>query len=246
MYLRGDNCNLTWATGRLMDHTAPNQWSISRLWPENTTISVKAKLNDTEWMFGNNRVFVGGLKTVEIYPCFFPKANPIVDKPAVHSSILNNSRQVSLYFPPSYYDNVFTQYEVLIMHDGQNLFIDSKAAFGTAWKIQDTINQMTFAGRMREIIVVGLWNTNNRNNEYTYSYDKDYKFGGKGDLYLDFIQQEVIPLIEGQWLKGRVKKGGYGIGGSSLGGLISCYAAYKRPTVFTKAVCMSSSFWWNN
>jgi len=37
-----------------------------------------------------------------------------------------------------------------------------------------------------------------------------------------------------------------GILGSSLGGLISCYAAWTRPTIFAKAGCMSSSFWWNN
>lgn len=39
--------------------------------------------------------------------------------------------------------------------------------------------------------------------------------------------------------------GQYGIGGSSLGGLISCYAAYTRPSLFLKSICMSSSFWWN-
>jgi hypothetical protein len=37
------------------------------------------------------------------------------------------------------------------------------------------------------MIVVGIWNTNQRNNEYTYSYDKSEGFGGKGDSYLDFI-----------------------------------------------------------
>lgn len=54
-----------------------------------------------------------------------------------------------------------------------------------------------------------------------------------------------MPIIQNDWFKGRVK-GDYGIGGSSLGGLISCYAAYTRPDVFKTAICMSSSFWWNN
>lgn len=40
--------------------------------------------------------------------------------------------------------------------------------------------------------------------------------------------------------------GKWNIGGSSLGGLISCYAIHTRPTVYEKAICMSSSFWWNN
>jgi predicted alpha/beta superfamily hydrolase len=47
------------------------------------------------------------------------------------------------------------------------------------------------------------------------------------------------------WLNGRIASGRFGIGGSSLGGLISCYGAYKRPQVYDRAICMSSSFWWN-
>lgn len=98
---------------------------------------------------------------------------------------------------------------------------------------------------MREIIVVGVWNTPDRNNEYTYSYDKSYKIGGKGDLYLNFIEKELMPRIENEWFKGRME-GSYGIGGSSLGGLISCYALYTRPSVYKTGICMSSSFWWND
>jgi hypothetical protein len=37
-----------------------------------------------------------------------------------------------------------------------------------------------------------------------------------------------------------------GILGSSLGGLISCYAGYTRSTVYGKVGCMSSSFWWDD
>ncbi len=96
------------------------------------------------------------------------------------------------------------------------------------------------------MIIVGIWNTNDRTNEYTYSYDPTYKFGGKGDLYLDFIQQELEPIVRQKWFPNRVKLGGYTIGGSSLGGLISCYAMYKRSDFFPNAICMSSSFWWNS
>jgi predicted alpha/beta superfamily hydrolase len=32
--------------------------------------------------------------------------------------------------------------------------------------------------------------------------------------------------------------------GSSMGGLFSFYAAWTRPDVFGKAICLSSSFWW--
>lgn len=130
------------------------------------------------------------------------------------------------------------------MHDGQNLFFDSKSAFG-AWKIQDTLNGYMNAGKIKEVIVVGVWNTNDRNNEYTYSYDKTERVGGKGEKYLDFLQKELMPVVKG-WIGKRILEGRWGIGGSSLGGLISCYAAYTRPEVYDRAICMSSSFWWNN
>jgi len=58
------------------------------------------------------------------------------------------------------------------------------------------------------------------------------------------LEKEVIPLLKNSWLQGRTL-GKWGIGGSSLGGLLSCYAAYTRPSLFTAAICMSSSFWWN-
>lgn len=131
-----------------------------------------------------------------------------------------------------------------MLHDGQNLFNNSEAAFGVAWMCQDTANSYIGAGKMEEIVMVGVWNTPDRGNEYTYSYDHSVGFGGKGDKYLDFLEQELMPLLEGKLLQGRTL--GYGIGGSSLGGLISCYAVYTRPKVWKKAICMSSSFWWNN
>lgn len=60
VYLRGDNCNLTWNQGILLNKTSSNTWKTVMLCPENITISVKALLNDSKWMFGNNRVFRGG------------------------------------------------------------------------------------------------------------------------------------------------------------------------------------------
>jgi predicted alpha/beta superfamily hydrolase len=53
--------------------------------------------------------------------------------------------------------------------------------------------------------------------------------------------------MEKDWIHNRfVSNKGYSIAGSSLGGLISCYAVYKRPYFFSKGICMSSSFWWNS
>lgn len=132
-----------------MNHSAENQWTTAMLCPENTTISVKVLLDDSKWMMGSNQVFTGGQRLIEIYPSFNPKVIPIVEQSNIVSSILNNSRKCSLFYPPSYYDNTLKKYEVLIMHDGQNLFNDSQAAFGTAWHVQDTILELVAEGKMR-------------------------------------------------------------------------------------------------
>ena len=34
--------------------------------------------------------------------------------------------------------------------------------------------------------------------------------------------------------------------GYSLGGLTSCYAAYRFPLLFSRALCLSPSVWWNS
>lgn len=116
-------------------------------------------------MLGQNHQFTVSTtsQTIPVFPSFHPSINPILDTPSVSSKLLNNSRICSIYYPPSYYDNPYKQYPLLIMHDGQNLFEDAKSAFG-AWKIQDTLNSYIVQGKIKEVIVVGVWNTNNRNN----------------------------------------------------------------------------------
>lgn len=49
---------------------------------------------------------------------------------------MKENRKVTIYFPPSFEDNILKNYDVLIMHDGQNLYYDQQAAYGVSWKIQ--------------------------------------------------------------------------------------------------------------
>jgi len=98
---------------------------------------------------------------------------------------------------------------------------------------------------MEEILIVGIDNTADRIDELTYSYDTSVGGGGKGDIYLDFIEQTVLPIIYKNF-RIDTKNLNLGILGSSLGGLISCYAGWTRSDVYSVTGCMSSSFWWNN
>jgi predicted alpha/beta superfamily hydrolase len=149
----------------------------------------------------------------------------------VYSPQLNNSRNIIVYTPPSYYENTLkVQNNVLVMHDGQNLFNASTSFGGTAWNCQNTIDQQVVQGNMDEVLIIGAYNTPDRLDEYTYSYDPCYQKvlgrcqggGGKGDLYLDFLIENVVPYIAKQYRINTLRQN-LGIMGSSLGGLISCY-----------------------
>jgi predicted alpha/beta superfamily hydrolase len=102
---------------------------------------------------------------------------------------------------------------------------------------------------MEDIVIVGVDNTDARMFEYTYSKDPSQPGGGGANLYLDFLERTVLPLAATQFrLIGATAADGLDIGmmGSSLGGLVSCYAGWTRPTTFRRLGCMSPSFWWNN
>lgn len=91
---------------------------------------------------------------------------------------MRNFRDLVVYLPPSYDENTLKPYNnILVMHDGQNLFNDSTSYLGYAWHCQDTVNEQVVAGTMEEIIIVGVDNTDNRNNELTFCYDTSEKMG---------------------------------------------------------------------
>jgi len=162
-----------------------------------------------------------------------------------HSNILNNDRNVIVYLPPGYDTNKSQRYAVFYMHDGQNLF-DGATSFipGQEWRVDETAEGLIKTGRIEPLIVVGIYNTGvERVNEYTAAPDPKYKTGGKADLYGRFLVEELKPFIDKTY---RTKRDARhtGVGGSSLGGLISLYLGLKYPTVFTRIAIVSPAVWW--
>jgi predicted alpha/beta superfamily hydrolase len=208
---------------------------------------VKLLVNDVTWMQGaNHHVKLSEGFTTEIYPWFNTKNGQTSIIKNVFSKELNNTRDVIFYTPPSYYENSLKRYKnVLIMHDGQNLFDKKTAYMGNAWMCQNALDSSIISGTADEVLVVGAYNTADRINEYTYIYDPSEEAGGKGDLYLDWIESTLIPLVKEHY-RVDISRDTLGILGSSLGGLISCYAGWTRPEVYGKVGCMSSSFWWDD
>ncbi len=141
-----------------------------------------------------------------------------------HSKILNNDRDVIVYLPPGYEDGQKKRYPVLYLNDGQNLF-DGATSFilGQEWRVDETAQSLIAAGPIEPLIIVGINNTGkDRINEYTPMEDTKFKQGGKADLYGRLIVEELKPFIDANYMKRRDARH-TGLGGSSLGGLVSLY-----------------------
>ena len=76
-----------------------------------------------------------------------------------------------------------------------NAFEKRTAFLGNAWMIQETLNPMISQGLMDSLVIAAPYNTGaDRCDEYTYSYAEDEECGGKGDLYLDFIESTIFSI----------------------------------------------------
>ena len=152
---------------------------------------------------------------------------------------LEGTRRIIIYLPPDYYTNPTKHYSVLYMHDGQNIF--EQGPFGS-WNMQVALHELYNAGK-NVGIVVGIDNGPGRLKEYAPFPNANYENGiAQGDAYLQAIKDNVIPYVNANYrtLSGRENTG---ICGSSMGGLISYYAALKEESVFGRIGVISPSFW---
>jgi len=155
----------------------------------------------------------------------------------IYSKILDKKRDFFVWLPPGYNLNPSKSYPVLYMHDGQNL-IDPKISYaGKDWQVDETVTRLIKEYKIKEVIVVGIYNTGDRLEEYS---DTE-----KGEKYLKFLIEELKAFVDSKY-KTLPDPNNTAIMGSSMGGLASFLAAWKHPEVFSMAGCMSSSFYFND
>jgi predicted alpha/beta superfamily hydrolase len=131
------------------------------------------------------------------------------------------------------------------MHDGQNLF-EPDTAFqpGEHWRLGETAAELIAAGRIEPLIIVGIYNTGEqRIQEYTPTRDARLG-GGQANDYATLIIEELKPLIDRTY-RTRPDAASTGLGGSSLGGLVSLHLAFTHPQVFGRLAVLSPSVWWD-
>jgi predicted alpha/beta superfamily hydrolase len=161
------------------------------------------------------------------------------------SKFLRNQRSLIVYLPPGYDEQPQRRFPVLYLHDGQNLFDGSTSYIqGQDWHVGPTADAEIHAGRVEPLLIVGIYNTGKaRIREYTPTRAPRLG-GGRADRYGKFLLEEVMNFIHREY-RAEGGPGRTGIGGSSLGGLVSLYLGMSRSDVFGKIAALSPSVWWN-
>ena len=199
-----------------------------------------------------NRIinYTGIQKTIDLFIEGWKEEKLIVSTAAKNVTILKEKfyipqlyreRKIWIYLPPDYH-TTDKSYPVLYMHDGQNLF-DASSSFSGEWGVDESLNSLFDEGQ-KGVIVIGIENGREyRVDEYTAWQNTKYG-GGEGDKYVNFIVETLKPYVDANY-RTLTNRQHTGIMGSSLGGLISFYAALKHQNVFSKAGVFSPSFWFS-
>src|SRR5215471_19354276 len=75
----------------------------------------------------------------------------------IPSKILGANRTIHICLPASYTNEPWRRYPVLYLHDGQNVFSPAgpNIAFGWGnWNLDQTVKELSRAGKMQEVIMV--------------------------------------------------------------------------------------------
>ena len=150
-------------------------------------------------------------------------------------------RKVYVYLPNDY-DTSTRTYPVLYMFDGHNLFDDRTATYGKSWGLKDYLDEADIP-----LVVIGQ-DCNHTGDSRLFEYcplpveDGHWFPEGHicGDVTADWFVNRLKPYCEAHY---RIEsdRRHVGIGGSSMGGLMSMYCIAKYNSVFSKAACLSST-----
>ncbi|MBW3671105.1 MAG: esterase [Acidobacteria bacterium] len=159
------------------------------------------------------------------------------------SRFLGTARDVLVYLPPGYSES--QRYPTLYLQDGQNLFDPDTAFAGVHWRVGENLDSMIASRQIDPMIVVGIANTGPlRIHEYTPTMDRNHRAGGGASLLGQMIVNELKPRIDETFSTDPDRRA-TGIGGSSLGALLSLYVGLEWSDHFGLILAMSPSVWWD-
>ena len=150
-------------------------------------------------------------------------------------------RRAYVWLPDAYDGDPDARFPVLYMFDGQNVFFDEDASFGTSWRMYDYLN----AGQPDVIVAAVSCSQTGRMAEYSPFSHENGDAGhvnARGRSTMEWLLGEFKPSIDAQY-RTLPDRDNTLIAGSSMGGLMSLYAALDYNGAFSRAACLSPSLW---
>ena len=161
-------------------------------------------------------------------------------------------QRLTIWLPPGY-DRSNARYPVLYMHDGHNLFELKNSNFNKIWAADKAMLAAVGSGRVAPHIIVGIWAPGaDRYRQYLPQSAYDMAEGAPRAAMTAMTGGPVISRAYLDWLAGPLKqwvdasfrtrpgRDDTAIAGSSMGGLMSCYAFLERPETYGRAACVSA------
>lgn len=168
-------------------------------------------------------------------PNFLPKVHLISEEFEIPQ--LNKTRRVWALLPHDYEESTET-YPVLYLQDAQNLF-NEKAQYGN-WEIDKKLAVMS-EYKIGKIIIIAVEHAeHDRIKEYNVG--KTVLGVGQGKKYIRFITDTLKPFVD-KTFRTKSEREYTGIGGSSMGGLVSVFSGLMYPEVYGKLMIFSPSLW---
>jgi predicted alpha/beta superfamily hydrolase len=241
-----------------LEQTGPGQYRFEFLDRRHLPSRLEYKYHRGDWdqveldQYGNmrpNRVAdIAHLKHIEDQvPCWMqdgraynPAFLPIIQLISEQFEIpqLIKTRRIAALLPHDYH-RTDKRYPVLYLQDGQNLF-DDYAPFGN-WAVDKKLALMAERG-YGDVIIVSIDHAEaERIAEFTPA--QQTKLGtGDGKKYASFLAETLKPYVD-QHFRTLPDRAHTGIGGSSMGGLISIYAGLLYPHAYSKLLIFSPALW---
>jgi pimeloyl-ACP methyl ester carboxylesterase len=123
----------------------------------------------------------------------------------------------------------------------------TNCAFGWgSWELDTTMEKLAKAGKMREIIMVGVDNNGaTRLDEYSGRHSGTNRTGKtRYEKYAEFLITELKPWVDKSF-RTQPEAANTAVMGSSMGGLCSVVLAWEHPEVFGGAASLSGAFMMN-
>lgn len=148
------------------------------------------------------------------------------------------TRDLLVWLPPAYERETTRRYPTLYMHDGDSAFVN--------WRLDETALALVSINQIEPLIIVYVPNggtSDDRFIDYTPTRVGNHPSGG-ADNYGRMLVEEVKPFIDSNY-RTLTDAANTGLGGASLGGLVTLYLGLKHPQVFGRLGVLSPSVWWD-